>query len=187
MGTEMLQVAADEIIYETQEDEVFNLTMRSSDLPSRDVNEDGIIEVPYNTPLPGYDSEVEDGALYLTHYNQWEEGQCIEVFSAVVNHENGYMFIMPPQWVDQVTVVTTFVSNEWKFIRFNETLENDSDALLYINVYSEDEYKDRNTISQRTLVDTKGIFEYYMYVPENADPELALTLEQAREQFQLLV
>ena len=72
-------------------------------------------------------------------------GQCIEVFSAVVNHENGYMFIMPPQWVDQVTVVTTFVSNEWKFIRFNETLENDSDALLYINVYSEDEYKDRNT------------------------------------------
>ena len=187
MGTEMLQVTADEIIYETQEDEVFNLTMRSSDLPSRDVNEDGIIEVPYNTPLPGYDSEVEDGALYLTHYNQWEEGQCIEVFSAVVNHENGYMFIMPPQWVDQVTVVTTFVSNEWKFIRFNETLENDSDALLYINVYSEDEYKDRNTISQRTLVDTKGIFEYYMYVPENADPELALTLEQAREQFQLLV
>ena len=187
MGTEMLQVTADEIIYETQEDEVFNLTMRSSDLPSRDVNEDGIIEVPYNTPLPGYDSEVEDGALYLTHYNQWEEGQCIEVFSAVVNHENGYMFIMPPQWVDQVTVVTTFVSNEWKFIRFNETLENDSDALLYINVYSEDEYKDRNTISQRTLVDTKGIFEYYMYAPENADPELALTLEQAREQFQLLV
>ena len=187
MGTEMLQVTADEIIYETQEDEVFNLTMRSSDLPSRDVNEDGIIEVPYNTPLPGYDSEVEDGALYLTHYNQWEEGQCIEVFSAVINHENGYMYIMPPQWVDQVTVVTTFVSNEWKFIRFNETLENDSDALLYINVYSEDEYKDRNTISQRTLVDTKGIFEYYMYVPENADPELALTLEQAREQFQLLV
>ena len=99
---------------------------------------------------------MEDGALYLTHYNQWEEGQCIEVFSAVVNHENGYMFNMPPQWVDQVTVVTTFVSNEWKFIRFNETLENDSDALLYINVYSEDEYKDRNTISQRTLVDTKG-------------------------------
>ncbi|MBC8570888.1 hypothetical protein [Zongyangia hominis] len=187
MGTEILRVTNSEITYLTEKTEVFAQTQRASNLPSRDVDNDGRIEVPVNTPLPGYSSEVEDQALYLTSYNRWEDGKPVAVLSAVVNHENGYMFTMPPEWIGKVTVVTTFVPNEWKFIRFNETLENDSDALLYINVYAEDEYKDKNTISQRTLIDTKGIFEYYLYVPESADPQLAIPLEQARELFALLV
>ena len=160
------------------------MTLRSTSAICQDINEDGIIEVPTVSPLPGYEEEEEQ--LYLTTYNQLGVGRSWQQVSHwVINEDHRYQLRFPEEWLGAVTIVSQQESNEWSFIRYNGTLEDTSSLLLRLKVYSAKDYHDKFESEYFDLLGQQGLFEYYAHIPES-DDALAISAEELTELFQFI-
>lgn len=152
-----------------------------------DVDGDQIVEVPTADLMPGYKRDKENrDPIYMTHFNHLEDGYLYPAFTAAVNVENGYMIKMPRPWVGKVTVVSQPETGEWRFFRYNGSLAEQNDVLLRVRVYSQSDYHDKFEEETFELLEKKGLFEYYGYIPKNSSQDLAITWTDLKEMFQLL-
>ena len=185
--TEVLALSLGELTNLTRPDRDTDLsseTERTSRTVCRDVDSDGILEIPTETPLPGYDSySSEQEQFFLTQYNRLSGGELVPVASACVNESQSYMLLFPDRWLeDQVTLVAQPESGEWKFIRYTGSLEDDADPLLRIRVYSKNDYHDRFESENFFLLAERGLFEYYASLPQQGT-QLSLTREELESLF----
>ncbi len=84
------------------------ITWRSDRIPSIDINNDGIIEIPTQTILPGAISNisaVDAMPIYLTKWIQIRNnGTTFEVMQSVINSSDDYMFILPPKLYKKIAI-----------------------------------------------------------------------------------
>lgn len=154
-----------------------------------DVDSDRIIEIPTVSVLPGYESEDQSETLYLIEYNHLAGDTLQRAFAAAVNRSGGYRVRFPEEWIGAVTIVNQMESNEWRFIGYNggENPLNDlSVELARIRVVSQKDYQDKFLENYRKFSQTRGMFQYYGYVPPAASGPLSVTWEQLQEMFSLL-
>ena len=151
----------------------------------RDLNGDGIIEIPTGRLMPGYEDYDAADQIYLTQYKHLQNNALGNVYSAAINWNSGYQVEFPPSWVDHVTVVNQPENNEWRFIEYNSQLQNNpledwSSELMRIRVVSHKDYQDRS-IENYTVLAVRGAFTYYAYIPETASGSLSITMEQLKD------
>lgn len=150
-----------------------------------DINGDSIIEIPSARLLPGYKREKDSEALYLTEYMQLKNNTLERVQAMVINRAGGYRVDFPEEWLDQVTVFAQPETSEWRFIEYNASLEDPfsdlSGELLRIRVVSKKGYQDKN-LEKYTELDTRGMFTYYAYIPENVNSNLSISAFQLSKQ-----
>lgn len=160
---------------------LFSMTFRSGELLSRDVNGDGVVEIPHQSLLAGYEAKEERAPLYLTSYMRYQNGEFSVLSQAVINHAAGYQVFFPDPWVDTVTVVSQSQYNEWRFY----TLDSNEELLtelLRIRVYSKKDVQDKFTENYK-LLGEKNLFSYYYYIPETSGEPLAITDYQFQRMF----
>lgn len=150
-----------------------------------DINGDSIIEIPSARLLPGYKRQKDREALYLTEYMQLKNDTLERVQAMVINRAGGYRVDFPEEWIDQVTVFAQPETSEWRFIKYNASLEDPfsdlSGELLRIRVVSKKGYQDKN-LEKYTELDTRGMFTYYAYIPENVNSNLSISAFQLSKQ-----
>lgn len=150
-----------------------------------DINGDSIIEIPSARLLPGYKRQKDSEALYLTEYMQLKNNSLERVQAMVINRAGGYRVDFPEEWLDQVTVFAQPETSEWRFIEYNASLEDPfsdlSGELLRIRVVSKKGYQDKN-LEKYTELDTRGMFTYYAYIPENVNSNLSISAFQLSKQ-----
>ncbi len=165
---------------------LYELTRRSGNTDiCRDLNGDGIIEIPTGRLMPGYEDYDAADQIYLTQYKHLQNNALGNVYSAAINWNSGYQVEFPPSWVDHVTVVNQPENNEWRFIEYNSQLQNNpledwSSELMRIRVVSHKDYQDRS-IENYTVLAVRGAFTYYAYIPETASGSLSITMEQLKD------
>lgn len=152
----------------------------AQNLLCRDVNGDGIIEIPTVSPLPGYESVFDDDCIFLTTYHQLSQNGLIPQKSGVINTQHRYMLVFPERWLNRVSAVLQPENGEWTFFAYNGTLDDTSMPLLKIRVYSAKDYHDKFDDNYFRLIGQKGLFEYYAYLP-TSQGELAVTQEELSE------
>lgn len=151
---------------ENTDTELSKNTLRPTFTLCQDIDGDGIMEVPSVLPLPGYEEQEEQ--LYLTTYSRLGVGRTWQtVFRCVINEDHRYLLQFPERWVGAVTILSQPESNEWSFVRYNNSLEDSSSLLLRIKVYSVKDYHDRFERDELSLLGKQGLFEYYAYLPED--------------------
>ena len=189
IATEVIRVEEEDLsnmLYNGDDEDWVKNTVRPVEVYCRDIDGDGFLEVPTVELLPGYDEREERDLLYMTQFNEVDEFYLNAEVSAVVNVESGYLIKMPESWVGAVTVVSQPETGEWKFILYKDSLEDQSAVLLRIRVYSQNDYHDKFEQEYFTLLDQKGLFEYYGYIPQGADEEYAITMDDLKEMFVML-
>lgn len=144
------------------------------DLFCRDADGDGLIEIPSFQYLPGYESLssndlAEGDIMILTAYNALQDGALIPRLQGVVNTSHRYMVLFPEKWIGKVTVVSQPENGEWTFLKYQDSLADTSLALLRIRVYSTKDYHDKFENDYFKLIEKKGLFEYYAYIPPTTD------------------
>ena len=155
-----------------------DVSRRQGIVYSRDVDDDGVIELPMQDVAPG------KTGLYLTTYCRMDDGmEAVPVRTAFVNDSEGYIFYLPDQWVGQVTVSQS-KTGETVFKEYDAETEQGGKELLHIKVYSEKDYQDKFDIQNYRKIGQRGNFMYYASIGTGA--ELSITFDELEDLFQII-
>lgn len=157
-------------------------TMRpAQNIFCRDIDSDGVVEIPTVSVLPGYGDMMGEDTPFLTTYNQLSNAQLIPKQNGVINTQHRYMLRFPQRWTGKVSVVVQPENGEWTFFTYHDDLQDTSDTLLKIRVYSVKDYHDKFDGDYFQLIGQKGLFEYYAYVIPS-DSDLAITQQELTDE-----
>lgn len=182
--TNLMEPPKQEAEEDVPQESLFEETKRPAGLLSMDLDGDGIIEIPVNRPLLGYDS-TDEGAISLTTYRSLSQSGLRDSYSTIRNPDLGYSFLLPRSWQDRVTVKRMPQGNQWQFVEWKQELENSTEVLLTIRVTSHQDYQDKFEGDHYFLLAQRGIFEYHASIPTTGHP-LLLTEEQVHANFRLI-
>ena len=166
---------------------------RSAPTISRDIDGDGIIEMPRDGLLPGY-TEDSDNPLYLTSWYKLTNSGVRLVFQAVMRNDHGYFLTFAPGWEGRVTAQPDYDAAIMYFYLVEDEDTPFSEEFFRIKIFTLDEWKDRTkdpdesnenenedeqTNSYKLLAQT----DYYIYAvlvssPENSEISAASLISQ---------
>jgi len=140
-------------------------TFRPDRVLCEDINNDDIIEVPYNINMPGTDETDEsETALALTVYRRPTAEGFVVTATAAVNTADGYRIFYPNEWIEHVTVISYPENRQWRFFRQDEKSLEPTTELLRITLYQTHDY-DEQALEDSIFLDSRGAMQYYGYIP----------------------
>lgn len=137
------------------------LTLRDVRTSSRDIDNDGIVEIPTLETLTSGTSisSTSDAALplNLTVWSEVQEALLIPDFKCLLNSTYGYMFVFPEESIGKLTVV---YNTETTTLTFHSLDENGTlgDGLFSVRAFSKLNW-DENDYGY-TKLDEKGAYVY---------------------------
>lgn len=165
-------------------------TARSLNIVSRDINGDKILELPMVNLLPGTPAQNAPDSAYLTDWHQYdaEANTIVRVMSMVTNSTDGYWFLIPDMWKNQITTEQDTSIRTLTFRRWNAPQENLSEGqagekLLEIRVFTTKQW-DAGQEDYFKLVDSNNL----VYAARLPSPESSLSMSEndVRNSFKLL-
>ena len=173
------------------------LTMREAAYACRDINGDGIIEIPTLEPLRGYADLPPGERQYYTHWNQFGaqayDGKDIltvkldVVLSTYMNYTDGYYFVIPEQWLHNNITVEADVANrmrvfyEWRDGKF-------ADELVSIQAVVKSAAQEQSNALNIKLGEQLSNGQiYYAALGNPSNRELQITSAQLLESFHMLL
>ncbi|MEE0931247.1 MAG: VCBS repeat-containing protein [Acutalibacteraceae bacterium] len=108
-------------LYISDEDEKFeNITLRNTATLCKDINSDGIIEIPspYTPIISGYENTS-------CPINRWckinlEDNSYIETEQTVASYSDGYYFVLPKEWYEKIAVVNDNTTRTTTFYEISD-------------------------------------------------------------------
>lgn len=168
-----------------------NLTQRSTQVVSKDINGDKIIEVPFVTLLPGYGSVATEDAAYMTNWKRYDTANnaLVPVMSMVLNYADGYWFLVPDIWRDKITTKTDTATRTTTFYVWNSSKNNPGGTLgvplLKIQVFSKKEWESgTGTTGFFKIMDTDSLV-FAASCPSPGHP-LSLSMNDVKDGFDLI-
>ena len=74
-------------------------------VPPRDINGDGVMELPQPVPLVDYRITSDTVNFWLIHWRQFDlQGRPSQVFTTYHNDRDGWYFILPDEWDNNLTL-----------------------------------------------------------------------------------
>ncbi|MDD6032481.1 MAG: hypothetical protein PUC47_03195 [Oscillospiraceae bacterium] len=158
---------------------------RPAGISCYDLSRDGVIEIPGQRLMPGYE-EGETGAIYLTDWYHYADGEFVRQLSAYVSSSLGYLLQFPEKWVNHVSVRRTTQQNEILFYEHQRGSDPVKNELLYLKVDSRRNWEQKEANSDYELIDTRGQLVYLAKIPKTDSP-LRITIAQVKEYFSQMI
>lgn len=148
------------------------LTLRDVRISSRDIDNDGIVEIPTLETLPLgtsiSNSSVDVMPLNLTVWSELQDNSLITDFRCLLNLTYGYMFIFPEEYFNKVTVV---YNTDTTTLTFHLLDENGTfgGEMFSFRAFSKLNWDENNY--GYTKLDEKGayVYGYIMLDKDNAE------------------
>ena len=95
-------------------------TARYTRIPSRDFDGDGVPEIPCQTSVFSHGEIVQNGTVvsspvYLTQWCVFRDGTLKPVRQSLVRSDGRFMFTIPDDWTDRISVVQYPEKQQWDF------------------------------------------------------------------------
>lgn len=170
-----------------------NYMRRYISVTSQDINGDKVIEIPVLTLLPGNTNPTAEETCYLTNWYRYlnQDDTLERVMGVVTNSREGYWFMVPDMWRDQVTVRVDYPSRTMAFYEWLPSGDGTQNgaigaALLRIQVFTEEEWKNRSATGTEGFTELarndNSIYAASLPQPDHA---LSLRMEDVIESFEL--
>lgn len=174
-----------------------NISIRTSSTICKDINNDGIIEVPSVVTMPSGNKEDTSTICTLTTWNTYQRktNSFTGVLNMVISYKEGYYIIMPDKWITEKdnkwpTYVTARVNNNDRTMTFYEWLTEDNSSgsigekLFTVYVYSQKEWNSED--SENKVMIRKTDSTVYASKNENTKNKLSLNENEIQECFKLI-
>lgn len=118
------------------------VTLRAASLEIKDINNDGILEIPVASDLP---NAVSDGEkLYYTNWCSFNGEKLSIKLITIVNTVDGYYLTVPNTMVGQLAVLKDTENHERKFYYYDASTATMGDMLFSITSIAADEWDSRD-------------------------------------------
>jgi len=163
-----------------------NKTIRQSSLTSKDIDGDGTIEIPINSVFKGYEEKLETEQIPMTNWYIYENNMLIRKYSSYYSITDGYAFILPMRWLDQVTV--KIINEEVVFYKYDEIPDRQTELLKICVVSSSDAEKiiKADEYAQYEQIYSYGDTVYLACIPKNLTEPLIPTVSEVQFNFKLI-
>ena len=139
--------------YNAEEQAVTN-TVRNIDVTSRDIDSDGVMDIPVTEFLPGYDSTSEE-PMYLTLWYNADFGangyNFLNKKKNIINLSEGYSITWQSSWDNKVTCRLDSKNRILYFYRYKKNRFAFSEELFRIKVFTTKEWSE-NTLNPDYVV-----------------------------------
>lgn len=153
-------------VFETAEESLS--TIRPAGCSSYDIDGDGILEIPVQTIAPGYESVSESEQMKITNWLFVNSVNKLEQkFSSYYSINDGYIFIFPEKWHNNVTIKRDSVNDEIVFCAYDNG--QTGRELLRVYCAGDSASKEDRISSGYMLLHTKGDSAYLAYIPGSAE------------------
>ncbi len=107
-------------------------TLRTASLESRDINGDGILEIPVRRDVPTVTRTTEGEKQYLTDWCSFSGENLTVQLTAFMNVSEGYYYIIPSKWLGRVAILRDPENSLTEIYRFDSENNVSGERLLYI-------------------------------------------------------
>lgn len=143
-------------------------TARANGVRTSDVNGDGVLDIPFSVPAPGYAGPVPEDVLpqYFTEYRSFGGERLEKQAVAYVDPAGGYSFLLPDRWLDlyesrQLSVIRRPNRRSVAFFLYRGSLADRGDELLQFSVIPSRNAEQENPPPGSFSVGERGRFRYY--------------------------
>lgn len=151
-----------------------NRSIRKSSLISRDIDNDGKIEIPINTVFKGYEDKPETEQISMTEWYVIENNMLVRKYASYYSVNDGYAFLLPEKWEDKVTVKSS--NDNIIFCRYDENPENQTELMkLCVVGSSEAEAISNDNHYTDYKICSYGDTVYLACLPDTGDDPLTLS------------
>ena len=118
------------------------LTLRAAALETKDINDDGILEIPVASELPNAAGDGEK--LYYTNWCSFNGEKLTVKLTTVVNTVDGYYLVVPSNMLKQISVLKDIEKHERKFYRYDSRTQTSSEEIFTLTAISVEKWDDQN-------------------------------------------
>lgn len=150
-------------------------TKRPVGLNTFDIDSDGMLEIPVQEESPGYEELPDSEKLMLTNWLGLDrDNKTVRKYTSYYSTGDGFIFIFPEKWRNNVTVRRDTISNE---LTFNVMKDGKRGRELMRICYAEDAASREDRLSTGyMLLHTKGDASLLAYIPQSGDHADGLSL-----------
>lgn len=154
--------------------DVLEKTTRPIGYASRDIDNNGTVEIPTLSPFPGYETLERAEQLFVTDWMSFQQGTLVKQSSALYSITGGYCFILPNRWRGTVTIKKDLTTDETVFYRYDGELSENMTELMRIGVIKTSEISDAENSGYVTII-SSGDICYIAKSPTGTSEPLVLT------------
>lgn len=173
----LVGVAADRLVLpQEQNDTGYGGSYCYSGAVPADINNDGVIEVPWSTAAPVISGSDREETRYFTEYRTVQDGIYRTAAVCYQSTSDGWRLILPEALYDSYTLGTLSLkwdaaAREIAFVRSVILLNNEPAELLRLRVVSA---ADESAAAGYTLLASRGQFSYYALLPAGSPLDMGV-------------
>lgn len=149
-------------------------TLCHSKIMCRDIDGDGILEIPVSVDMPGSSfvddsvtnasaakqGDVQTKKFYYTRWTKFSGNRLRSVCYSIVDETSGYILDVPSSWVGRITVLGR--DGQWDFYRWNSYSEKIGALLFSIYSYDKNDVQAKDKYKNTELL-TSYVSTTYVY------------------------
>ena len=160
-------------------------TIRSSAIMCKDINDDGILEIPIYESLPSVPSKNNEN-LYYTNWCSYNGESLTNKRTTIMNLNDGYYLNVPVKWVGKIAALKDTENRIRTFYRYDSETQTVGEELLYIQAFDSDDWDGgKYTSLKLTEIIRTDSTVYAGWTNEGGD-EMSVTLEEIKNAVKLI-
>ena len=161
-------------------------TYRTSSVEIRDIEKDGVYEIPQLTPLtqmPGAENEN----IYVTDWYNVTDGRLNLSFSAIMNYVDCYYVVISKKWAGKIAVTRDTPNRIRNIMAIDKKTGNSADILVRIQTVPINQKGEEGAVKleNATEIARKGDFCYMVSIGDT-NVDTAVTLKEFSQLFKTL-
>lgn len=117
-------------------------TLRSVAFSVKDINNDGIMEIPIQVDVPSVTRYQSNQRLYLTSWCSFNGEILTSQMVTMINVEDGYCYTIPSKWVGSIAVLKDTENRLREIYRYDPENQTETESLLYIKAVPKTDWDD---------------------------------------------
>lgn len=167
--TEIFKFDGDLLSHVIEDESAASETTRSVGCLTLDIDGDGTPEIPVQTVFPGYEGNAADQNIRLTRWITAAENHFEEKYRGYYSVSEGYAFMLPKSWQEEVTAVSDGITGDIVFYHYTGSLSEPMQELVRIGTASDRDTRDSLLEDGYSLLHSRGNAYYFMNVCESTD------------------
>ena len=161
------------------------LTLRSAGIGARDINNDGIIEIPVQENVPSLTKSAVNEKLYLTNWCSYNGETLTNQMTAMINSNDGYYYVLSPKWTGQIAVLKDTENHIREIYRYDGETASAADMLVsFVTVKLNDKELQKYLDEGFTEITQDEISVYLCKIGETA-AEQGINTDIVKQNFKL--